>query len=799
MTAVTEPRAVLGQRTLRKEDPPLLTGEARFVNDLFVPGAAHMRLVRSELAHAKIVAIDTSLATTMPGVIDVITGADLVDDFAAPLPCAWPVTENMKHPDHWPLARDEVRFVGDGVAIVLAESARQAEDAAEAVVVEYEELPVVLDLEDAAADTNLVHADLGTNSSYTWALIPDPDAVDRAFASAAHTVKERYLQQRLIPMAMEPRGVCVIPEPFGGDYTIYSSTQVPHFLKIFMAIVTGIPEHRLRVVVPEVGGAFGSKLDIYAEDALCLAMAKRLGRPVRWSEERGENALATVHGRGMIQDIELAADADGRITAVRVQLLADMGAYLQLVTPGIPLLGAFVYHGLYDIPAYSFTCTGVFTNRTPTDAYRGAGRPEATYAIERAIEAMARAIGEDSVETRRRNFIATDRFPYTSAAGLTFDSGDYGPALTRALELVGYDQLRAEQLQRRGAGDTKQLGIGLSSYVEMCGLAPSRVLASLRYVGGGWEAATVRVLPTGKVQVVSGSAPHGQGHETAWSMIVAQKLGVPIEDIDVLHSDTAVAPLGLDTYGSRSASVGGAAVDLATDQVLAKARTIAAHQLEISEADLEYVDAEFRVKGTPSRTMALGAIAFEAFTMHDLPDGMEPNLEGKVAWDPPNFTFPFGVHVAVVEIDEETGRVELQRYVAVDDCGNQLNPMIVEGQIHGGVVQGIAQALWEEAAYDEQGNPLNASLLEYLVPSAAEMPSFELDQTVTPSPTNPLGVKGIGEAGTIAATPAVMNAVADALTPYGITDVDMPATPERVWTAIQLARSGSATRSGGAQ
>ena len=453
-------------------------------------------------------------------------------------------------------------------------------------------------------------------------------------------MKERYLQQRLIPMAMEPRGVCVIPEPFGGDYTIYSSTQVPHFLKIFMAIVTGIPEHRLRVVVPEVGGAFGSKLDIYAEDALCLAMAKRLGRPVRWSEERGENALATVHGRGMIQDIELAADADGRITAVRVQLLADMGAYLQLVTPGIPLLGAFVYHGLYDIPAYSFTCTGVFTNRTPTDAYRGAGRPEATYAIERAIEALARAIGEDSVETRRRNFIATDRFPYTSAAGLTFDSGDYEPALTRALELVGYDQLRAEQLQRRGAGDTKQLGIGLSSYVEMCGLAPSRVLASLRYVGGGWEAATVRVLPTGKVQVVSGSAPHGQGHETAWSMIVAQKLGVPIEDIDVLHSDTAVAPLGLDTYGSRSASVGGAAVDLATDQVLAKARTIAAHQLEISEADLEYVDAEFRVKGTPSRTMALGAIAFEAFTMHDLPDGMEPNLEGKVAVGPAELHVP---------------------------------------------------------------------------------------------------------------------------------------------------------------
>ena len=794
MTAAVGARAgVMGVRTLRKEDPPLLTGEARFVDDLAVPGAAHLRVVRSPVAHATIASIDIAEAMSMPGVIAVLTGADLVDDFATPLPCAWPVTEDMKHPDHWPIARDEVRFVGDGVALVVAETKEQAKDAADAVVVDYDELPVVLDLEDAAADGNLVHAGLGTNRSYTWELTPDAAAIDRAFADAVHTVTERYIQQRLIPMAMEPRGVCVVPQPFGGEYTIYSSTQVPHFLKIFMAIVTGIPEHHLRVVVPAVGGGFGSKLDIYAEEALCLALAKRLGRPVRWNEERGENALATVQGRGMIQDIELAADADGRVTAVRVHLVADMGAYLQLITPGIPLLGAFVYHGAYDIPAYSFTCTGVFTNRTPTDAYRGAGRPEATYAIERAIDALARTIGQDPSEVRRRNFIPADAYPYASSAGLTFDSGNYEAALVKALDAVGYDELRAEQERRRAAGSTKHLGLGLSSYVEMCGLAPSRVLASLRYVGGGWEAATVRVLPTGKVHVVTGTSPHGQGHETSWSMIVAHKLGIPIEDIDVLHSDTAIAPLGLDTYGSRSVSVGGAAIDLATDQVLEKARAIAAHQLEIAEADLEYVGGEYQAKGSPTRAMALGAIAFEAFTAHDLPDGMDPNLEGQVTWDPPNFTFPFGVHVAVVEVDEETGQVDLQRYVAVDDCGNQVNPLIVEGQVHGGVVQGIAQALWEEAVFDDDGNPLNASLMEYLVPSAAEVPNIETDQTVTPSPTNPLGVKGIGEAGTIASTPAVMNAVVDALTPFGVSDLAMPATPERVWTAIRGARSGGAT------
>ncbi|MGZ7017301.1 MAG: xanthine dehydrogenase family protein molybdopterin-binding subunit [Acidimicrobiia bacterium] len=783
--------AVVGTRQLRREDAALLTGEAKFVDDLAVPGALHVKLLRSTVAHARIVSIDTGAAASMPGVVAVYTGADLRDEWANPLPCAWPVTDDMKNPAHWPIAVEEVGYAGDAVAVVVAETKQAARDALESIVVEYDALPAVLDLEDAAADTNLVHAELGTNESYTWSLIPDPAAVDAAFANATHVVSERYLQQRLIPMAMEPRGVVVLPEPFGGNVTVYSSTQIPHILKVMLGITLGVPEQRIRVIAPAVGGGFGSKLNVYAEEVLCVALARRLGRPVRWTEERSENAQATIHGRGQIQDIELAADATGKVSAVRVHLVADMGAYLQLVTPGIPLLGAFLYHGVYDVGAYSFTCKGVFTNRTPTDAYRGAGRPEATYAIERAMDALAAKVGVDPVEIRRRNYIKPEQFPYDSPAGLVFDSGNYDGALDEALRLAGYDALRADQVARRARGDSVQLGIGLCTYVEMCGLAPSRVLASLNYSAGGWESATVRVLPTGKVQVVTGTAPHGQGHETSWSMIVADRLGVPAEDVDVLHSDTAISPHGLDTYGSRSLSVGGTAVYMACEKVVEKARAIVAHQLEAAEADLEFVEGEFRVRGTPARAMAIQAVAFEAFTAHDLPDGMEPNLDGDITWDPPNFTFPFGVHIAVVEIDEETGRVELIRYVAVDDCGNQVNPLIVEGQVHGGVVQGVAQALWEEAVYDADGNLMTSSLLDYLVPSAADVPGIELGHTVTPSPTNPMGVKGVGEAGTIAATPTVMNAVVDALSRYGITDIDMPATPRRVWEAITAAKGGA--------
>jgi carbon-monoxide dehydrogenase large subunit len=775
---------ILGTPLLRREDPALLSGEARYVDDLAIPGALHLAVLRSPHAHARIRSIDVSRARSQPGVVAAYSGADLQGEWAAPMPCAWPVTADMKSPSHFPVAVDQACYVGDAVAVVVAGSTADGKDALAAVEVDYEELPAVADLEDALSDRVLVHPDLGTNAAYTWELTPDPPAVERAFAEAAHVVSQRYVQQRLIPSAIEPRGVCAVPQPFGGELTVYSATQIPHILRVMLGVSLGIPETRLRVVAPSVGGGFGSKLNVYAEELICAALARRLRRPVRWTEERTENAQATIQGRGQIQHIELAADGSGRVTAVRVRLLADMGAYLQLVTPGIPLLGAFLYHGVYDVPAYSFRCTGVFTTKTPTDAYRGAGRPEATYAIERAMDALANEVGVDPAEIRRRNYIPAERFPYSSAPGLVFDSGNYEAALDRALELSGYPELRAEQRRRRESGQGKLLGVGLSSYVEMCGLAPSRVLASLNYSAGGWEAATVRVLPTGKVEVVTGTTPHGQGHVTSWSMIVADQLGISPEDVEVLHSDTAVSPAGMDTYGSRSLAVGGTAVHLATKRVLDKARAIAAHQMEAAEEDLEYTGGAFRVRGAPERRLALAEVAFEAFSAHNLPEGMEPGLEAQLTWDPPNFTFPFGTHVAVVEVDPETGRVELVRYVAVDDCGNQVNPLIVDGQVHGGITQGVAQALFEEAVYDDSGNLLTTTLADYLVPSAAELPSFSLGRTVTPSPTNPLGVKGVGEAGTIAATPAVMNAVVDALSPYGVGDLDMPVSPERVWRAL---------------
>ncbi|MDA8076808.1 MAG: xanthine dehydrogenase family protein molybdopterin-binding subunit [Actinomycetota bacterium] len=778
---------VVGTRMLRREDPALLSGEARFVHDLVVPGALHMAVVRSPYAHARITSVDVSVALGMPGVVAALTGADLAGEWASPMPCAWPVTADMQSPEHLPVALREACYVGDAVAVVLAGSQAEAQDAAAAVAVDYEELPAAVDLEDAARDGVLAHLDAPSNRAYTWELIPDPEAVRRAFDDAAVTVKERYVQQRLIPAAMEPRGVCVVPQPFGGEYVVYSSTQIPHILRTMLGMTAGVPEERIRVIAPSVGGGFGSKLDVYAEELLCLALARRLRRPVRWSEERSEAAQATIHGRGQVQDIELAADADGRVKAVRVHLLADMGAYLQLVTPGVPILGAFLYHGTYDVPAYSFTCTGVFTNKTPTDAYRGAGRPEATYAIERAMDALARKLGMDPAELRRRNFIGADKFPYSSVAGLVFDSGDYEAALDKALGLVGYEALRQEQAQRRSDGATKLLGVGLSSYVEMCGLAPSRVLASLHYVAGGWETATVRMLPTGKVQVVTGATPHGQGHVTSWSMIVADKLGVPPDDVEVLHSDTGLSPLGLDTYGSRSLSVGGTAIALAADRLVDKARLLAAYRLEAAPEDLELSDGQFAVRGTPSTGIGIGTLAFEAFTAHDLPEGMEPNLEASATYDPTNFTFPFGTHVAVVEVDTETGRVDLVRYVGVDDCGNQINPLIVDGQVHGGIAQGVAQALYEEASYDERGNLLTTTLADYLVPAASDLPSFTLGRTVTPSPSNPLGVKGVGEAGTIASTPAVVNAVVDALSHLGVEDLEMPVTPERVWRSIGAA------------
>jgi len=785
MATITElevGRAV-GAPVKRKEDSKLLTGRARYVDDISVPGMAWMAVVRSPYAHARIQSVDLTAAREAGGVVAAFSGADLADDWQASLPTAWVPTEDTNHPNHRPLAVDKARFVGDGVAVVVAESREQAVDAAELVVVDYEPLPAVVDPERAVADgAPLVHEELGTNRCYTWKLANGE--VDRLFDEAAVTVGERYRQQRLIPNAIEPRGCIAQPSPATGEFTLISSTQVPHIARTTLALVTGIAEARLRVVAPDVGGGFGSKLNVYAEEALVLDLARRLGRAVKWIEERSEGYLATIHGRDMVQEIELAATEEGRITAVRGRLTVNLGAFLQLVTAGTPLLGAWLYCGAYDMQAYELEVTGIFTNTMSTDAYRGAGRPEATYAIERAVDALARKLGKDPVEIRRLNFLR--EFPATIASGLTVDSGDYEAHLDRALELLDYETLRREQSSSRERGDSRLLGIGFSTYLEMCGLAPSRILGAIRYGAGGWDAAQVRVMPTGTAQVIIGTSPHGQGHVTTFSQIAADRLGLEVDEVEVLHGDTMIAPLGMDTYGSRSLAVGGVAVWYACERIVEKARQIAAHKLGVSAAELDYEAGTFSVLG--GETMTVKEAAFAAWTAHDLPEGMEPGLESTYVYDPPNFSWPAGTHVAVVEVDTETGAIDLVRYIAVDDVGRVINPQIVEGQVQGGIAQGVAQALWEEAIHDEDGNLLTSSMVNYLVPSAVELPTFEIDRTETPSPTNPMGVKGVGETGTIASAAAVMNAVVDALTPHGITDIDMPATPERVWRAIEEAK-----------
>jgi carbon-monoxide dehydrogenase large subunit len=780
--ATTETKTTyIGASVERKEDARLLRGETRWVDNMTLPGMLWMAVVRSPYAHAKIKNVDLSQALSAKGVVAAFSGAELADEWAGSLPCAWPVTGDCRIPQHHPLTADKARYAGDGVAVVVAESRALAKDAAELVEVDYEPLEAVTDVGEAVGESApLVHDEYEENRAYTWTL--QNGEVDRLFSEAAATVKEHYRQQRLIPNAIEPRSVLVQPVAATGEYTMWSATQVPHIARVTLSGTTGIPETKLRVIAPDVGGGFGSKLNVYAEEALCLVLTRRLGLPIKWTEERSEAYVATIHGRDVLQEIELAATAEGKITAVRVRLTAAMGAYMQLVSPGIPLLGAWLYAGCYDVQGYDFECVGVFTNTTPTDAYRGAGRPEATYAIERAVDALARQLGKDPVEIRRLNFIT--EFPAPLASGLEIDSGNFHASLDKALELVDYDGFRREQTERRDRGDARQIGIGFSTYVEMCGLAPSRILGAIRYGAGGWDAATVRCLPTGTVQVLIGTSPHGQGHVTTFSQIVADQLGVPIENVEVLHGDTTVIPLGMDTYGSRSLAVGGVALYHATEKVKAKARKIAAHQLEVAEDDLEYEGGRFTVKGT-DKSMTVTDAALSAWTAHDLPEGIEPGLEDTAVYDPPNFSWPAGCHIAVVEIDTETGAVDLTRYVAVDDVGTVINPMIVDGQVHGGIAQGVAQALYEEAVYDEEGNLLTGSMTNYLVPSAVELPNFELERTESPSPTNPMGVKGVGETGTIASPAAVMNAVVDALSPFGVSDIEMPAKPERVWAAIQ--------------
>ncbi|GAA3520234.1 xanthine dehydrogenase family protein molybdopterin-binding subunit [Actinocatenispora rupis] len=778
----------VGTARRRKEDAHLITGQTTWTDNIQLAGTVHAALLRSPMAHARI-RVDVSAARNEPGVVAAYSGADLADELAG-LPSAWQVTPDWVAPEHKPLATDEVRYAGDAVAVVVADTRAHAVDALDAIEVDYEPLPVVLDMERAMADDSpLVHSDAGTNVCFRYS--DTFGDVAGAFADAPLHITRRYVQQRLVPCAMEPRSVVVAPVPAAGEYTVWSSTQIPHFVRLFLALLTGVSESRIRVIAPDVGGGFGSKLDIYAEELLTFTLARKLGRPVKWTETRSEAFQATIHGRDQIQDLDLACDADGRIRGLRVNLLADMGAYLQLLTPAIPLLGRAMFPGIYKMDAYEFGCVGVFTDKTPTDAYRGAGRPEATFAIERLLDELAAELHVDPLEIRRRNWIRHEEFPYDQIAGLTYDSGNYEAATARATELFDYAGLRAEQARRREAHDPVQLGIGVSTYTEMCGLAPSRWLGDRGYAGGGWEAASVRLLPTGKVEAVVGTSPHGQGHVTTFSQIVADTLGVPFDDVEVVHGDTAAAPAGLDTYGSRSLAVGGVAVWRAAQRVRDKAKTLAAHLLEVSEDDLDFDGGSFAVRGTPGATKTIQEVAFAAFAAHSIPEGFEPTLSADFVLEPDDFSFPHGTHLCAVDVDTETGRVTIRRYVAVDDVGKVVNPLIVEGQVHGGLAQGIAQALHEIAVYDEDGNLTTGTMVDYTPPSAADLPSFTTDRTETPSTTNPLGVKGVGEAGTIASTPAVVNAVVDALRPYGVTDVPMPCTPERVWRAIHEAQGGT--------
>lgn len=779
-----------GRAVRRKEDPRLLTGEGRFVDGMNLPGMVWMAVARSPMAHAHIRSVNLDAARSAPGVVAAFSGEELAEEWGGPLPMAWPVTEDIHSPPHWPVATDKVRFSGDAVAVVLAESRAAAKDGAELVEVDYDPLPAVTDVEAALEDgAPLVHDEFGTNRCYTWALANGE--VDEVFDRAPVVIRERYRQQRLIANAIEPRSVLVRPEPMMGEFTVWTTTQIPHIVKATLGGTVGVDESKLRIIAPDVGGGFGSKLNVYAEEALCVVLARRLRRPVKWTEERSENYVATAHGRDVVQEIDLAAEEDGTLRGVRVRLLANMGAYLQLLTPGIPVLGAFNYAGCYRADAYSVEIKGVFTHTMSTDAYRGAGRPEANFAIERAMDALAREVGLDPAEVRRRNFLPKgDMVP--GPAGLQFDSVDYEPALDRALELFGYDEMRQEQAARRERKDRRQLGIGFSTYVEICGMAPSRIAGPVLRLGAGlWDAATVRMLVSGKVEVVTGVTGHGQGHETSWAQLVAEALGVTPEDVTVIKGDTQSVPFGMDTYGSRSLAVGGVAIHGACLRVEEKAKQIAAHMLEAAPEDLEFDAGTFRVRGAPDRSKTIQETAAAAWLAHDLPYGMEPLLEAHYAYDPENFTFPFGAHVCAMEVDTETGKVDFVKYVAVDDCGNVVNPQIVEGQVHGGIVQGVAQALFEEAIYDEGGTLLTSSMMNYLVPSAAEVPNFILDRTVTPSTTNPIGVKGVGEAGTIASPPAVINAVVDALGHLGVRDIQMPASPERVWRALREAGRAS--------
>jgi carbon-monoxide dehydrogenase large subunit len=797
----------VGKPIKRTEDPRLIQGLAHYVDDIRLPDTLHAAFLRSIYAHARIKSIDTTAALKLPGVVAVYIGKDVQK--IGPVPCAAALPD-LKVPDHRTLASTKVYFVGHPVAVVVAETKSAARDAVDLIEVDYEELPVALDEEKAAdAKSPVIHERFGTNVAYK--LTAGEGDIEAALKSADHVIKQKILHKRLAPIAMEPRGVLARYFPGEQELTLWTSTQIPHLCRTQVAIMLGMPENKLRLITPEVGGGFGSKLNVYAEEALMGWISMQLNRPVKWIEGRRENMQATIHGRGQTGYIEIGFKNDGTLTGLRYNVFADMGSYFQLLTPAIPTLTGLMLSGCYKIPAIQINVTGVFTNKMSTDAYRGAGRPEATYVVERALDLVALELGMDPVEVRRKNFPQPNEFPFKTATGLFYDSGNYQGALDKALKMADYKKLREQQKTARKEG--RLMGIGVSTYVEICALGPSSAMPA-----GGWESATVRVEPTGKVTVLTGASPHGQGEETSFAQIAADELGVGVNDVMVIHGDTAIVQYGIGTFGSRGLAVGGVAVYMAIQKLKDKASKIAAHILQCEKAS--FVDGKFCVDGKakgsapkpaipvgqapaaalpePSgggKTLTMQDIALEAHVAKNLPVDMEPGLSATAFYEPKNFTFPFGTHIAVVEIDSETGEIHFQRYVAVDDCGKQINPMLVAGQVHGGIAQSMGQALFEEVVYDETGQLITGTLMDYALPKAVNIPHLELDSTETPSPVNPLGAKGVGEAGTIGSVPAIVSAVVDALTPYGVRHIDMPIKPEVVW---QLIKNGPKKTSAGA-
>ncbi|WP_193371490.1 xanthine dehydrogenase family protein molybdopterin-binding subunit [Pelagibius marinus] len=771
----------IGASVKRKEDFRFLTGQGRYTDDINRPGQLYAYFVRSPHAHAKIKGINKAEAEKSPGVRAVFIGADMEADNVGSLPCGWVVTDRHgdphKAPPHFPLARDKVRYVGDHVAVVIAETYAQAKEAGETVEVDYEELPAAATLGTAlSSSAPLVHDEAPGNLCYDWVLGDEAEA-DAAFAKAAHITKVDLVNNRLIPNAMEPRAA--IGEYDGGtdSYTLYSTSQNPHLLKLILcAFVLGLSENKLRVIAPDVGGGFGSKIFCYAEETVCTWAAKKVRAPVKWTGDRSEAFTSDAHGRDHITHAQLAMDENGKFLGMKVETTANMGAYLSSFATSIPTyLYATLLAGQYTTPVIYVNVKSAFTNTAPVDAYRGAGRPEATYVVERLVEVAAREMNIDPAEIRRRNFIKPEQFPYQTPVALQYDIGDYDASMTKALEMIDYDGFPARKAASEAKG--KLRGIGFSAYIEACGIAPSAVVGSLGAGVGLWESAQVRFNATGTVSVFTGTHSHGQGHETTFSQLVADTLGLPIENVEVVHGDTGSIPMGMGTYGSRSLAVGGSAISKACDKIIEKSKKIAAHLMEASVDDVEFDKGTFRVKGT-DKEKSIAEIAFTAYVPHNYPEDLEPGLDETAFYDPLNFTYPSGVHIAEVEIDPATGMTEIVDWVAVDDFGNVINPMVVEGQVHGGIAQGVGQAMLERAVYDDGGQLLTGSYMDYCMPRADNLPSFRVGMTQTACTHNPLGVKGCGEAGAIAAPAATINAITNAL---GILSMDMPATPEKVW------------------